>query len=790
MASVFIDIPGVGNVEAKNAATEATLQELLKAMQGIQKNTSKKSGKGGGGDKPEADSPLGPVGKVGAAFGQLSKAVMPVIGGFRAFGSALDSLTGVIGNFANVGDSVERAAQQIPIFGGMLGTVASAAVKTNEAFLTASKSGANFGGSIQSLAASSSAAGMTMDKFSALVASNGQGMLAFGSTTESGAKRFAAVSKELRTTSNELYALGFSTEEVNGGLANYGKLLRIQGLQGTQTNSQLVAGAKNYLKEMDLLAKVTGANRADLEKEREALAKDAQLRAAMSGLSKDVKESVMTMVQSMPNDEMKTFAKDILANGTATTDANRLIMSQMPGLATELQRMHSQTQKNVAINKDQMNTSLNNGKREAAKNLHTIKTAVAADESVRSLGTSLGGMAELNTDAIKDGEDAQAASKENTDNFNKKLQESQQKLAAFSNGFQIALANSGMLDFLMKAFTTMATLVQTFVVPAFQIIATVLPYVVTGIMAYISALAINTTATFMNTVATNAEAMAKVGETAKTMALTVAKTFLTAATTLLSVPFLAVAATVGLLYLAFNKLKESGFTVGGVLEAMGDNLKRFGLFYVDIWLSIAEKIAGFFGKGDSIKAARAKIKDEQKELDDREKARDEKRKVVATERALEKQKEETAKKSNAVDKKIIDDKKAASDIKIDTNAGAESLLKQFATKEGSPLIPKDKQEATKKAENTKKEIEAKGEAKTAAEEKAAAVAQAVAEQKAKEENKTESKSKSTTQESAESLLASLNTKMDQLIKINKGTHDVNEQQLSVQKGLTSDLFAA
>ena len=30
MAGVTIDIPGIGNVEAKNAATEATLREILK----------------------------------------------------------------------------------------------------------------------------------------------------------------------------------------------------------------------------------------------------------------------------------------------------------------------------------------------------------------------------------------------------------------------------------------------------------------------------------------------------------------------------------------------------------------------------------------------------------------------------------------------------------------------------------------------------------------------------------------------------------------------------------------
>ena len=34
MASVYIDIPGIGTVEAKNAATDATLQAILKALGG------------------------------------------------------------------------------------------------------------------------------------------------------------------------------------------------------------------------------------------------------------------------------------------------------------------------------------------------------------------------------------------------------------------------------------------------------------------------------------------------------------------------------------------------------------------------------------------------------------------------------------------------------------------------------------------------------------------------------------------------------------------------------------
>lgn len=45
MASVYVDIPGIGTVEAKNAASDATLQAILKAI----KNQKPGAGVGGAG---------------------------------------------------------------------------------------------------------------------------------------------------------------------------------------------------------------------------------------------------------------------------------------------------------------------------------------------------------------------------------------------------------------------------------------------------------------------------------------------------------------------------------------------------------------------------------------------------------------------------------------------------------------------------------------------------------------------------------------------------------------------
>jgi hypothetical protein len=511
MAGVFIDIPGVGNVEAKNAATEATLREILKAMQGVQKNTGSSGGTGsgsGGSGGAGAGGGTGvftkSVGVAGKAAQGLGKAAGIAAGGL---GKMATGAGFVVGKLTDLGvksfDAADTLSKldgsatsavdvlgMIPGVGGVLvkvfSVVAGAADRMVGAFVEATASGATFGGSIRNFSTSASEAGMNLKEFGSLIARNGQAMGAFGITTEDGAKNFSRVSKQLRATGSDLYALGFSTQEINSGLANYGKILRIQGAQGTQTNAQLASGAKNYLKEMDLLAKVTGESRADKEKEREALAADGQFRAAMAGLGPDVEASAMTLIQSMPSKEMQDFAKDLIANGTATTDANRQILAQMPQLGAQFTALHSQTQRNVAVSKDQMNQTLNIGRLEGPAALKRIKTAAAADEGLRTTAAALGSFGRVNKDAVKAGEEQQNATAKNSDKFNEKMQKMSEVLAGVSNTFTELLASSGILDIMIQAIQVIADIAVNVLAPALRALNVVLTPVFQLIKAVIA----------------------------------------------------------------------------------------------------------------------------------------------------------------------------------------------------------------------------------------------------------------------------------------------------------------
>ena len=877
MASVFIDIPGVGNVEAKNAATESTLRELLAVMK------KSKGGAAGGGDagkdekknqddrnknqKENNDNQKESTN----SFSKLAGATKMAIGGFFTLGG---KLTDTVNSFAQLDGSVTGAAdifKQLPIVGGLVGgafaAVAGAADKLTKSYVEAASGGASFGGSMSSFSASASAAGMNLAQFGALVSKNGAGMMAFGSTTEDGAKNFANVSKQLRANSAELYALGMSTEEINGGLARYGELMRAQGLSAGKTQAQMAAGAKSYLKEMDGLAKITGEERAVKEAQAAALAKDAQFQASMAGMNEDVQKSFRNTVLGLPG-PLQNFTKDMLANGTATTEENQKLLAQLPESAAMLTNMQQKMQRGEAITDAERNALNNKMKEEGAKNLKNIKGAAAADASLAGTTNALAATYQIATDGVKKANDQQANSAKATDGMNKKMQEFQQSLAELGNTFTTALASSGMLDVLMNSFKIVADLVTTYVLPAFMIFSSIISevgnYLITnlkpvfeslgnfirdtvypafltiaafiltdvvpalqtiggiindyvippmtalagfiwdnlmpilqglgaGLLVYGGILAAQSVAQAYNTITTVAEGGARTGLLAGLMAQ-ISATWASAAAMLgLSAPMLGVVVAVAAVVAIFAALYKSGWTFGTAIDAVKDNLQRFWLTLVDAVNGLLSIIPNALGGISEEEAARRKASNDsvRAELDDKEKARDAERAVTADGR--NDKKERTAKEAE-IDKKLMgikdkhvkklgdtNDKEAAAKEaalpKTDFGGNSLDILKsEVAIANGPTVSP------IAKAETTKKEIESKSEQAKA--DKAQAT---VKEDKSKAGSDTKA---APAQESAESLLASLNTKLDQLIAVNRNIKEVNDRQLSVQQGLSGDLFAS
>ena len=884
MAGVTIDIPGIGNVEAKNAATEATLKDILKVMQSMNKaiggaassssSGSSSSGSSGGGSSS--------VGKASAATSGALNKLSNVAG--QAAGSMLSLALNsgqVISSFANVGDSVEKAAgmfSKIPVIGPVFAAVAQAATATVDSFQKASAGGASFGGSLQSFSASASAAGMTMDKFAGLVAKNGESMRFLGGNTDDGAKRFANIAGSLRKVSGDLYNLGYSTEDVNEGLANYTKLAMQGGKNSNMTNAQLVSGTKSYLKEMDLLAKVTGETRKQQEDAQAKLAQDAQYQAAMAGMSEDVAASFRNTVTGLPG-PLRDVAKDIMATGTATTEESQKFMATMPESAAMMRDFAAKTQRGEEISLAERN-KLNETLRKEGK---------AAGEQYKDVGryskefatqtNQYTAAANIGKDALLSGSKAQDAATKKKENEAAQMEKAKQALAEMSNGFQMALVNSGVLSTLMAAFKLVGGLVMDYVVPTFNVLAGVVTLVgsylvdnlkpvfeaigtflkdtvypaflqvaaiimtdVVPVLKTIGGVIVDTVwpalqsiggvindyilpvfksvATFMldnltpillglgtalvgysgYLLITN---IAQIASAAATTALTAVTWLATTAMSAFSLPVLAAVAGVVLLVAGFKALYDKGWSFGSVIEALQDNFTRFMLMLEDAINGLRSLIPNAMGgiSEEEAKKRQAITDATRKELDDKEKARDAVREATAKERSADAKKEERAEAAAKIDKKITgmkaghagdlkdanDKEKAAKaeGIKKDYNDPI-ALLKAEAEQQKSGFIKDKPANATAGADATKKSIEAKADADKQAAEKAKAEEEA----KKKEAESTGTAGSKPAQETPESLLASLNTKLDQLIKINKSAADVGEKQLSVQRGLSGNIYAA
>jgi len=471
MAKVEIDVPGIGLIEAKNAASESTLRELVNLMKG---GGGGSGGSGSGGSGSAGGSGGGAGGKGGKAFQQgmfkLGQNARMLTDKFITLSKGTVEL---LSDFANVGDSMESAARifnNVPVVGPMFGAAASAATSVSEAFVKASGSGASFNGSVVEMTRAAGQAGMTLDAFAGFISSNGAAMVALGGTTADGAKRFGALSKAIRVGSRDLYALGYSTADLNEGIASYATNLRIMGRNENMSNRQLVEGSKSYLKEMDLLAKITGETRKEKEEERKQLMQEIKYQAFASQLSVESEKELQRLIQSYPK-ELQGFVKDAVMSGTLTMEANQKQAHALGGTFDQIIGIRQKLLKDERVGDNIIQGALNTTKGETQKFLKSNRQAIIGnDEYAQSMQAVVAGN-QIQVDGLTKGVEAQNEANEQTDGMNEQMQKSRARLAEFSNQFQMALANSGLLDLLLNSFQTVAGFLLDFVVPTFQIFA-------------------------------------------------------------------------------------------------------------------------------------------------------------------------------------------------------------------------------------------------------------------------------------------------------------------------------
>jgi len=112
-------------------------------------------------------------------------------------------------------------------------------------------------------------------------------------------------------------------------------------------------------------------------------------------------------------------------------------------------------------------------KQEGAKNLQNIKYAGAASAELGGTVNALAATQQINADGLKQATEEQKKAAAETDKMNQKMQQFQAAIAEVGNKFKMLLANSGILDYLISAFGTVANLAEKYLVPAFNLVVSV-----------------------------------------------------------------------------------------------------------------------------------------------------------------------------------------------------------------------------------------------------------------------------------------------------------------------------
>jgi len=162
-----------------------------------------------------------------------------------------------------------------------------------------------------------------LEKLATIIAKNAQDFAMLGGTAEQGTKRFGEVVDGMRGYELEFRKLGISIQDVNDGAAGYMRMQAQTGRGQNQDLASLSKGAREYIHQQQLIAKLTGQNAemqmaADEEmlnnanfqvfqrelrqREQDALARGDKEEAAR--LNKQYNENVK-LIRMLPKDQRK-----------------------------------------------------------------------------------------------------------------------------------------------------------------------------------------------------------------------------------------------------------------------------------------------------------------------------------------------------------------------------------------------------------------------------------------------------------------------------------------------------
>ena len=405
------DVTGsIGNeyVELNNAATEVTLKQLLAA---VQKQ---------GGSTGAVGSTAGAAGVNAAAVeaakastkaqNDLAEKAINLKKTFSELAAGMMQLGGKLLDGTDKSSDLFSAFERLPGVAGMVASGFAKVARFQEenlgAYQKITDAGVSFGGSLTDMRTAAASTYMTLEQFSGLMKRNSETFAKLGGTVDQGARAFVGLSNSLikSETGDNLRALGFTTEQVNQGLAGYLAVTGGRNQKEMQNTAAMTKGAGEYLTQLDALAAITGKSREEQEKALKEASANSAYEAMMQGLDEEGKKKATIAMQNA-----------LATGGKAGAD---LLKSQMLGLPpmTEAAQKLQAMGPSVAAGIKQMGDAVT----DTGKSMKDVEKGRAAAQIGASKDADRLGKSTLAAMSFMSGPDAQTAQAlQRADNVNR-----------------------------------------------------------------------------------------------------------------------------------------------------------------------------------------------------------------------------------------------------------------------------------------------------------------------------------------------------------------------------------
>ena len=371
-------------------------------------------------------------------------------------------LTSIVSSIANMGSSMTGVASvmsNVPVVGGLLsqslGAVAGAAEKLQASFKTSSSVGATFGGSIRAMTDTASEAGLTFDQFSNVIKNNSEDLVRLGGSTTEGAKRLAGLAKTLKDTKlqDDLARLGYTSEDIANGMAkSVGNFYSGMNRGTASTAEQAKVGAE-YLKNLNAISAATGKSREEMERETQRRQNDARVKAAYAGLDAKSRANMEALFNGVPP-ELQKAVEEIALTGTAQSKEAQYLMSMHGDVARHALEINQKVRRREVVSQEDQLAFDKTMMKEGEKVQRELRDQTGATTSVM---TYVGGeAAQVGLGFAKVGERSQSVA----DATAKQAQELRDS-AAKAAGFKDALDPAYMVNLQQQIAATSNTLQMT-----------------------------------------------------------------------------------------------------------------------------------------------------------------------------------------------------------------------------------------------------------------------------------------------------------------------------------------